>query len=40
MGHSSIKTTMEYYIHNSDSNEKKAVKELEKMGEEIGGCEK
>ena len=34
MGHSSIKTTMEYYIHNSDENEKNAVKELEKMGED------
>jgi len=32
MGHSSIKTTMEYYVHASDDNEKKAVRELEKMG--------
>ena len=36
MGHSSIRTTMEYYIHSSDSNEKKAVKGLERMGEELG----
>ena len=32
MGHASIKTTMTYYVHNSDENEKKAVEELEKMG--------
>ena len=34
MGHHSIKTTMKYYVHNSDSNEKKAVEGLEKMGGE------
>jgi integrase len=31
MGHSSIKTTMEYYLCSCDSNEKKAVTELNRI---------
>ena len=29
MGHSSIQTTMEYYLQSSDANEKKAVEQLD-----------
>ena len=32
MGHSNIKTTMEYYLKSSDENEKKAVEILDNLG--------
>ena len=36
MGHSSIQTTMEFYLRSSDANEKRACEELERMmGEEV-----
>ena len=31
MGHSSIQTTMEFYLRSSDANEKKVCEELERM---------
>ena len=31
MGHSSIQTTMEFYLQSSDENEKKAVFELDRI---------
>ncbi len=34
MGHSSIQTTLDYYLFNSDANEEKACKALDKMMEE------
>jgi len=33
MGHSSITTTMKFYLKNSDANKKKAVRGLEKLME-------
>ena len=36
MGHSSINTTMEFYLQSSDANEKKAVFELERIMGGVG----